>query len=252
MQVRDAGNDGKDERGEAADDGSSQERIRPIRWLSQAMAEGLTDAVAFVFNKFLGLPWIDKAWQWLSGKPRLLLSLVTCMGIALTVWLLSPLWTTPVQERPVSASTRPATQSAAVPSPDAGNTQEQEVLAVITAYNQASIAANLLNNPDLMQPYLDTKAVIWPNIQKEYTTRMAQGMTKELTLVRWGVLKIEAPTKGTVQVMTQEEWDSVANVAGTIVNSQRGIIVRNTYTLVQPDDTSTWLIQAIRSEVAVQ
>src|SRR5438094_6562465 len=67
---------------------------------------------------------------------------------------------------------------------------QQAVIAVVTAYNQASIAAAVLNRPDALAPYLAPEGSAWADVQAEYQRRIGRGESHEPALTRWGILRV--------------------------------------------------------------
>jgi hypothetical protein len=124
------------------------------------------------------------------------------------------------------------------------------VLAVVAAYNQASIAAAVLNKADAMAPYLAPDGQAWAQIQAEYQRRATKGETHDPALTRWGILQI-AVKSDTATVETQEQWDDIASVGGEVVSSKRGILTRNTYELRRSPSPGRWLITAVTSTLVI-
>lgn len=219
------------------------ERLRPVRMLSQYMTHTIMHYCGLLFDQLLALPAIDRAFQSVLRRPRLLQLLLICIGIGAIAFALLPLF------NPVPVPIQSQIQTA-VP---VQASRDEGLYAVITGYNQASIAASLTNKPEIMRPFVNPGSKLWDGIEREYAKRMAQGTTKELSLIRWGVMRTTMSEDGaTAQVMTQEQWDSVGNIAGQITSSNKGMIFRNTYTLQRDPQQGIWLLEAITSEVAVQ
>src|SRR3954452_3764275 len=61
----------------------------------------------------------------------------------------------------------------------APSTGEAATLAVITAYNQASITAAVLGRADVMAPYLAPDGQAWADAQAEYARRSTRGETHD-------------------------------------------------------------------------
>ena len=116
---------------------------------------------AVILEHMLGLPIVDRMLGRALHHPRLLQWLGVLAGLVIVALALRPLFVlsagTVVVTPLVQASSR-----AAAPAVTPGDGLEQratssgesEVLAVVAAYNQASITAALLGRADIMAPYL--------------------------------------------------------------------------------------------------
>lgn len=190
-------------------------------------------------------PAVDRAAGALLRYPRVLMAMAGVLGALLVVWTLLPL-VAPAPPR--AAATAPAATPVA-PTPAAAPEVERQVLAVITSYNQASISAGLLARPDLLAPYLAPDGAAWTAVQTEYARRLARGETSDAALTRWGVLQLQV-ADDTATVVTQEQWDVVTSVGGSVIRSRRGVLTRNTYTL-RRDGASAWRITDIETVTLV-
>jgi hypothetical protein len=141
----------------------------------------------------------------------------------------------------------PATAPLAQP---AANDGKEEVLNVVAAYNQASIAAAVLGRLDPMAPYLAPDGKTWDEVQAEYQRRATRGETHDPALTRWGVLRI-AVDSDIATIETQEQWDDVVSVGGQVVSSRRGILTHNTYTLRRSPSSNRWLITDVATTTLV-
>lgn len=186
----------------------------------------------------LGRPAVDRVLRSLLRHPRALLAVVSLLGLWLTVWSLAPLFTAP--SAPQVAASPPASGVL-----DADQQREREVLAVITAYNQASITAGLLGDPAHLAPYLAPDGAAWRQVDAEYQRRAGRGETTDAALSRWGVLRIEVE-RDTALVETQEQWDAVTSVGDQVISSRRGVLLRNSYRLRRAA-SGGWLIVAIET-----
>jgi hypothetical protein len=166
--------------------------------------------------------------------------------------MLRPLiWPTPSQQMPTNGTTaQPALVLA--PSAPAGQSApgDADVLNVVAAYNQASIAAAIVGRADVMAPYLAPDGATWAAVQAEYRRRAMRTETHDPALTRWGVLRI-AVDSDTATVETQEQWDDVMSVGGQVVSSKRGILTRNTYTLRRASHLNRWLITDVTTTTII-
>jgi hypothetical protein len=130
------------------------------------------------------------------------------------------------------------------------DTIDDEVLAIVAAYNQASITAAVLGRPDPMAPFVSPDSQTWADILAEYARRVTRGEAHGPTLTRWGVLRI-AVHGDTATVETQEQWDDITSLGGQVVSSVRGLLTRNTYTLGRTA-TNNWQITNVISTPIIQ
>jgi hypothetical protein len=126
------------------------------------------------------------------------------------------------------------------------NAEQSDLVAVVAAYNQASITAALVGRADVMAPYLAPDGTAWTEVQAEYQRRLARGETHEPTLTRWGVLQVAA-TGDTARVETQEQWDDITSVGEEVLSSRRGIMTHNTYELRRAATGGRWQITTVTS-----
>jgi hypothetical protein len=195
------------------------------------------------FDRLLALPRVDRALGQLLGHPRALQLAGILIGIVMVALTLRPLlWPVEAPAAPTMSSSGasipvPATAPLAQPAAN----REEEVLNVVAAYNQASIAAAVLGRPDPIASYLAPDGKTWEEVQAEYQRRATRGETHNPALSRWGVLQIVVDGD-TATVETQEQWDDVISVGGQVVSSRRGILTRNTYTLRRSPSLNRWLI----------
>ena len=127
--------------------------------------------------------------------------------------------------------------------PPAGS-DTQAAINLIAAYNQASIAAAVLNRADAVAAYLAPDGNAWAEVQAEYQRRIRTGETHHPALSRWGILRVAVDTD-TAIVETQEQWDDLTSVSGAVVSSKRGLLTLNVYHLRRVLQTERWLITAI-------
>jgi len=130
------------------------------------------------------------------------------------------------------------------------NAEQSDVVAVVAAYNQASITAALLGRVDVMAPYLAPDGAAWKEVQAEFARRATRGETHEATLTRWGVLR-EAITGDTARLETQEQWDDITSVGGSVISSRRGVLTHNTYELRRAATSGRWQITTVTSEIVI-
>jgi hypothetical protein len=126
------------------------------------------------------------------------------------------------------------------------NAEQSDLVAVVAAYNQASITAALLGRPDVMAPYLAPDGTAWAEVQAEFARRATRGETHEAALTRWGVLREEI-TGDTARVETQEQWDDITSVGGVVISSRRGLLTHNTYELRRAATSGRWQITKVTS-----
>ena len=201
---------------------------------------------AFRHQRVLMLPVVDRMLGRALGRPRLLQWLGALAGLALVALALWPLFVPSAssavvaQSAPVSGS---ATALEATPSHD---TEQAEIVAVVAAYNQASITAALLGHANVMAPYLAPDGTAWAEVQAEFARRATRAETHEPTLTRWGVLREEI-TGDTANVETQEQWDDITSVAGEVISSRRGLLTHNTYELRRAATSGRWQITTVTS-----
>jgi hypothetical protein len=126
------------------------------------------------------------------------------------------------------------------------NAEQSDLVAVVAAYNQASITAALLGRADVMGPYLAPDGTAWAEVQAEFARRTTRAETHEATLTRWGVLQVTI-TGDTARVETQEQWDDITSVGGAVLSSRRGIMTHNTYELRRAATGGRWQITTVMS-----
>jgi hypothetical protein len=126
------------------------------------------------------------------------------------------------------------------------NAEQSELVAVVAAYNQASITAALLGRADVMAPYLAPDGTAWAEVQAEYERRARSAETHAPTLTRWGVLREEV-TGDSARVETQEQWDDIASVGEAVISSRRGILTHTTYELRRAATSGRWQITTVTS-----
>ena len=132
----------------------------------------------------------------------------------------------------------------------AASPAEQAVLEVVVAYNQASIAAAMLDTTEPMRPYLTADSRAWTAAHAEYLRRQARAETHRPTLVGWGVLSLHIDGDSAV-VETQEQWDDRTSVGDQVVASRRGIVTRNSYRLRRTAGDNRWLIDQVTTTTII-
>jgi hypothetical protein len=204
------------------------------RWFELTVAE------------IVGVPLVDRALAWVLRQPRVVVGLSAAFGLALTLTSLLPLLSSHHSLERTPRNTSSSAVSATVrASGDEGERAERDVLAIVAAFNQASISAGLRGQPELLAPYLASDGTAWGEVQAEYARRQGRGETSEASLVRWGVLHIVIQGDRAM-VETQEQWDVIASVGPTVVSSRRGVLVRNRYEL-RHTPTAPWQIVAVET-----
>lgn len=216
---------------------------RASRWLVE-------EALCWVLDR----PAVNRGLLSVLGHPRALLVVASLIGLYLTAWSLAPLFTdtSPPQAAAapeVGGSSGIELTASSTGALDAVQQGEREVIAVVTAYNQASITAGVLGEPAHMVPYLAPEGAAWHQVDVEYQRREGRGETTDAALNRWGVLRIEVQ-RDTALVETQEQWDVVTSVGGEVISSRRGVLSRNSYQL-RRSASGQWLIVAIETTLLV-
>lgn len=198
------------------------------------------------FDRLLAVQIVDHMLDWLLHRPRALLIVIVIVGLLLITRDLYPLLRlSPAARAPVVAPVSVVDSAPTAPShPDVS--VEQEALAVVASYNQASITAAVLGKVDPMLRYLAPEGSAWSAVQAEYRRRATKGESHDPALTRWGVLRV-AVDGDTATVETQEQWDDITSVGGEVVSSRRGILTRNTYELRRSLGTARWLITTVSS-----
>lgn len=130
-----------------------------------------------------------------------------------------------------------------------GDADEQAAVEAVAAYNRASAEAARLGRSDMLAPHMDPLGAAWPAAQAEYARRLARGELHQATLRRWGVLSASVQGQEAT-VVTQELWDDVTRVDGTVTASVRGALARVTYRMRR--GASGWLIVDVASEALVR
>ena len=203
---------------------------------------------AVTIHRIIALPMLDRALAGVLRHPRILQWIGALAGLMMVALALRPVFF-PLAgiragETPAIASVSATPEHAADLA--APRSSEAAIVAVITAYNQASITAAVLGRPDVMAPYLAPDGRAWADVQAEYARRSTRGETHDPTLTRWGVLRMEI-ADDTVTIETQEQWDDIASVGGAVISSRRGILTRNVYHLRRAPAIGRWLITTIVS-----
>lgn len=198
------------------------------------------------FDRILALPAVDRVLGRLLSYPRILQWTGVLVGLLLAILAVYPLvFPAPLPAAPALPQVA-ASAAQTLPSLPA----DQVVLAVVAAYNQASITAAVLNKADPMTRYLAPDGQAWAEVQVEYQRRITKGETHDPMMSRWGVLKI-AVDGATAMVETQEQWDDLTSISGTVVSSKRGIVTRNIYTLRRSPNLGGWLIMTVTSTLVI-
>jgi hypothetical protein len=195
-----------------------------------------------VFGWLASLPLFDRALAALLRWPRALAGVVIVLGLAVTAGSTLPLWTG--ASYPLVRSAPATSVPTGEPVPEEAAAQQQ-VLAVVVAYNQASISAAQLGRVELLEPYLARDGEVWREAQAEYKRRRQRGETSDASLVRWGVLRLEIEND-TATLETQEQWDVLTTVGPTVISSRRGVLARNRYEL-RRTDADAWRIVVVKT-----
>jgi hypothetical protein len=207
-----------------------------------------------IHDRILSWSLLNQALGRALEQPRALQIAGIVVGIAIIVLTMRPLiWPTSSQQMPANGT---APQHAVAPAPPATAGQsapendDADVLNVVAAYNQASIAAAIVGRADVMAPYLAPDGAAWAAVQAEYRRRATRGETHDPALTRWGVLRIMIDGDSAT-VETQEQWDDVTSIDGQVVSSKRGILTRNAYALRRAPHLNRWLITDVATTTII-
>src|SRR6266508_1200240 len=102
-------------------------------------------------SRSLALDMIDRLVRRLLAHPRILQAIGGMLGLVMVALALRPLILTQAVSLPSTAATTTA-PPARGSQPALDTPTQQAVIAVVTAYNQASIAAAVLTRPDALPP----------------------------------------------------------------------------------------------------
>lgn len=230
------------------------DRARFLRRRRAAAAAAISqERPALTLDRLLSLPAVDRLLGRALNHARLLQWLGALAGLALVALALRPLFVASASSAVAVEPLRENSSAMALEATPGHNADEHmtgseqsEILAVVAAYNQASITAAALGRVDVMAPYLAPDGPAWADVQAEYARRATRGETHEPTLTRWGVLHADV-TGTTARIETQEQWDDVASVGGEVLSSQRGMLTQNTYTLRRNTTNGRWQITTVTS-----
>jgi hypothetical protein len=211
--------------------------------MSGATPPAAPPARSSVVAQTLNLPAVEWVFSRLLARPRVLQLAGVLLGMLIVYLALRSLLpsATPLTPAVVSAASA-QTRATAMPPPAGSDTQA--ALDLIAAYNQASIAAAVLNRADTMAAYLAPDGRAWADTQAEYQRRINTGETHHPALTRWGILRV-AIDADTGIVETQEQWDDLTSVGRAVVSSKRGLLTQNVYHLRRVPKTERWLITTI-------
>ena len=221
------------------------------RWGRRATTESVLGAMppatpparTGVVARALTLRAVDWMLSRLVARPRVLQLASVLLGMVIVGLALRSLLPSAAPLAPAGASAASAQTIATAMPPPAGS-DTQAAINLIAAYNQASIAAAVLNRADAVAAYLAPDGNAWAEVQAEYQRRIRTGETHHPALSRWGILRVAVDTD-TAIVETQEQWDDLTSVGGAIVSSKRGLLTQNVYHLRRVPQTERWLITAI-------
>lgn len=211
-------------------------------------------APALRLEHVLRLPAMDRMLGQAVAHPRLLQWLGALIGLVIIGLSLWPVLVSSIGSTSTTGPAQTSGSSAVVQrsTTDGDTTQrtpsaeQSDPLAVVAAYNQASITAALLGHADAMALYLAPDGAAWTEVQAEYARRATRGETHEPTLTRWGVLREEI-TGDSARVETREQWDDITSVGGAVISSRRGILIHNTYELRRATTSERWQISMVTS-----
>ena len=210
------------------------------------LIKGRINRQPITLERLLAYPALDRVLATVLRHPRLLQACSAGLGVVLVMLTLRPLALPghiPAAATPVAVPPASGTQIET-----AGD--EAALLAIVAAYNQASITAAVLNTTEPMAPLLAPDGSAWAEVQAEYARRAARGETHAPALTRWGVLAVSVQGN-TATVETQEQWDDITSVGGQVIASRRGILTRNVYTLQRSESGTGWQIAAVTSTTLI-
>ena len=225
-----------------------------VRWKRATRAHGAPRRAAsraqqaVAIDRILALPILDRALAGVLRHPRIVQWIGALGGLVMVALALRPVFL-PLAE--IRVGETPAIASVSVTPNRAADLaapkmSEAAIVALITAYNQASITAAVLGRADVMAPYLASDGQAWADVQAEYARRSTRGETHNPALARWGILRTEI-ADDTATIETQEQWDDIASVGGAVISSRRGILTRSVYHLRHAPAIERWLITTIVS-----
>lgn len=203
-----------------------------------------------VANRSFALRLLGRGLDVLLHRPRLLQFAGVLVGsVMVGMALRSAFMPSPQQPSAEWPVEQQAGETTAIHSSPISQSEEQAVLAIVTAYNQASITAAIVGRTDSMAPFLAPDGEAWSQVQHEYARRAERGESHQPTLARWGILSI-AVQANTATVETQEQWDDFVTTGGIVTSSQRGIVTRNVYVL-RRDQQLGWQIITVASTLVI-
>jgi len=220
------------------------------RWGRRATTESVLEAMppappsarTGVVARALTLPVVDWMLSRLVARPRVLQLASVLLGMVIVgLALRSLLPSAPLAPAGTRAASAQTIATAMLP-PAGSDTQA--AIDLVAAYNQASIAAAVLNRADAVAAYLAPDGNAWAEVQAEYQRRASTSETHHPALSRWGILRV-AVDGDTAIVETQEQWDDLTSVDGAVVSSKRGLLTQNVYKLRRVLSTERWLITTI-------
>ena len=184
---------------------------------------------------------LDQLYEHIAHRPRSVIAAGAGLGVTLALAVTLP-------RLPAAAPAQsPAASPSAAPLQSGG---ALEPLAVVGAYNAASIAAAATGDASLVLPFFTADSREPDAIRAEFARRAAHDEQHQSSLVRWGVA--EQRIRGSsASIVTQEVWDDQVFRGGERVDSRRGTIVRIRYSLSRTSVAAPWRIQTIKSTTVV-
>lgn len=195
----------------------------------------------------------DKLYERISRRPRSLVACGAGLGVALSVAVTAGRLPTASRHTPSGSSSAAATTAptAVATAPAAvGQAASAEPLAVVGAYNAASIAAAATGDVSLVLPFFADGSREPEAIDAEFARRAARGEQHRSSLVRWGVAEQQI-FESSASIVTQEVWDDQIFRDGERIDSRYGTIMRIRYSLERAAPSAPWRIQTIHSTVVV-
>jgi len=180
---------------------------------------------------------LERLYMYAAHRPRSVIAAGVGLGIALVVAVTAGQLPSAALAKPVAAG------PTAVP---VGPSVERDPLAVVAAYNAASIAAAASGDVSLVLQFFAAGSSEPQVIHAEFARRAARGEQHRSSLVRWGVA--EQHIQGSsASIVTQEVWDDEIFRNGERVDTRRGTIVRIRYSLSRTSAAEQWRIHTIDS-----
>lgn len=184
---------------------------------------------------------LDAVYAQAARRPRTLIAAGAGLGLALAFGVTAGKTSVPAL---VTARATAGSVASARPM------QEHEPLAVVGAYNAASIAAAASGDAAPVLAFFADDSGEPDAIRVEFARRADNHERHRSTLVRWGVAE-QAVRGNSALIETQEVWDDQVFRDGERVDSRRGTTMRIRYRLSRTGASAPWRIQAIDSSTVI-